>query len=141
VLASPGNQHIIRLIKTSITAGIRPCAMIFHVQPDTPWEPYDFSLLEAYQILQDETCPKCGQPVWLCRSTDNRIEFKVEETVCYATRAIEEKNARKEKKNKKISADEKHSWGLIQYAVPFVPENIGAELPTRKDFYESLTKK
>lgn len=135
MLASPGNQHLIRKIKASITAGIRPCAMIFREQPGKDWEPYDFALIEAYQILQDEVCPKCGQPIWLCRSDSPRIEFGVEETVCYATRAIEERNAKSGKD--KPTKEQRKEWGRIRYAVPRVPDNETGDLPTRKDFYEA----
>ena len=116
--------------------------MVFRVQPDRDWEDLDFKLLEAYQAMEDESCPKCGQPVWLCRSTDDRITWAVDNTTCYSTRALEEKQeSRKKKGDKKATADEKKSWGRIEYAVPRVPGHLpeGTELPTRKDYYESLT--
>jgi len=112
--------------------------MLFHVQPDLPWEPFDFKLLEAYQILQDETCPKCGQPTWLCRNDDPRVQFKYRDVVCYATRAVEEKRANQGKGKKSITKEERASWGRIEFAVPFVPDNVGGELPTRAEYFERL---
>ena len=114
--------------------------MLFYTQPSTPWEPFDFKLLEAFQILEDETCPKCGQPTWLCRSTAPNIEFSVQNTVCYATRAVEERRYAESNKGKSASSKERRSWGLIEFAVPFVPDNADGELPTRRDYYNSLNE-
>lgn len=115
--------------------------MLFYTQPNTPWEPFDFKLIEAFQILEDETCPKCGQPTWLCRNPDPRVEFKVEESVCYASKAVDERRFNRQntgKDRKSATAAERKSWGLTEYAVPFVPENIGGELPTRAEYYKAL---
>jgi len=112
--------------------------MLFYTQPNLPWEPFDFKLIEAFQILEDETCPKCGQPTWLCRSTDPRVEFSAQDTICYATRAVEERRYAESNKGKSASAKERRSWGLIEFSTPFVPDNIEGELPTRSDYYESF---
>jgi hypothetical protein len=116
--------------------------MIFHEQPTDPWLPFDFKLLEAYQMLQDEICPKCGHPVWLCRSTSNRVEFKARAAVCYAERALREYEDQKKprgerEKDRKVKA----SWGEFYYTQPFVPDNIEGELPTRDEFYSELAGK
>lgn len=115
--------------------------MLFHTQPDTPWEPLDFKLIEAFQMLEDETCPKCGQPTWLCRNPDPRVEFRVEETVCFATKAVEEKRFSRQNtgKNKKAATPaERKSWGLVEYPVPFVPKSVGGELPLRSEYYQAM---
>jgi hypothetical protein len=117
--------------------------MLFYVQPNLPWEPLDFKLLEAFQILEDETCPKCGQPTWLCRNTDERVDFKYRDTICYATRAVEEARASQSssgKDKKKVSPEERKSWGRIEYSIPFVPEHIEGELPTRREYFEMLNE-
>lgn len=113
--------------------------MIFHEQPTDPWVPFDFILLEAYQMLQDEICPKCGHPVWLCRSDSASVQFKVRSAVCNAERELkiveDRKRPDKEReKDKKVRA----GWGEFYYTQPFVPENIGGEMPTRGEFYASL---
>ena len=41
------------------------------------------------QLLEDETCPQCGQPIWWCHATLNTVQFDVETSVCYADAAIE----------------------------------------------------
>lgn len=85
-------------------------------------------------MIEDEKCPQCGQPVWLCRSTDKDLSWTVKESICYASRAKEEKEANRNKKSRreKISASERSSWGRIEYSVP---RTMNTELPTRKDFY------
>lgn len=112
--------------------------MIYHEQPGDPWTPFDFKLLEAYQILQDETCPRCGHPVWLCRSKSNRVEFKAEEGYCSGERAVEErKDASRDKKNR-ADKETRKSWGQFFYSTPFTPENVEGGLPTRSEYYKDL---
>lgn len=115
--------------------------MLFHSQPTSPWEPFDFKLIEAYQIMQDELCPNCGQPVWLCRSDDERIEWKIKSGVCYASKALDEKRWEDENKGKKKdqrTPKTPEKWGRMDYAVPFSPEPRGGILPTRSDYFERL---
>jgi len=112
--------------------------MLFYEQPGDPWTPYDFKILEAYQILQDEICSMCGNPVWVCRSSSNHVAFKVRETTCYATRAQAEAVDAKKPQNDRAKAKERKTWGVSTYSVAFVPPNVGGELPTRKEYYDSL---
>lgn len=128
-------------IKASITAGIRPTAMIFHEQPTDPWTPYDFKLLEAYQILQDELCPKCGHPIWLCRSTSNRVEFKAQEAYCAGERALKEKEDASKSREDKAKPKEKKTWGQFFYTSPYTPPNIEGGLPTRAEFYQEMVNR
>jgi hypothetical protein len=133
---------VITQIKASITAGIRPCALIFHEQPTEQWTPFDFMLLEAYQMLQDEICPKCGHPVWLCRSESPNVQFRVNGDVCQAERALktyedQKKVSTEREKDRKV----RNQWGAFYYTMPFVPENIEADLPTREDYYTEMAAK
>lgn len=114
--------------------------MIFHEQPTAPWEPFDFLLLEAYQMLQDEICPKCGHPVWLCRSDSTNVEFKVRDAVCYAERALRETEDRQKDKGSRADKTERKGWGRFYYTSPFVPDNVEGELPTRAEFYTAMSK-
>lgn len=114
--------------------------MIFHEQPTDPWIKFDFLLLEAYQILNDETCPKCGHPIWLCRSTSQNIEFKVNSTICYAERAMKEYEDHKKPVKDRTPGKERKDWGRIHFTSPFVPLNMGDDFPTRTEFYEEMTK-
>lgn len=90
-------------------------------------------------MLQDETCPKCGQPIWLCRSSSNNVQFRVESDTCFADRAMKEKEDRnKPKGQKKASKEEKAEWGKFYYTVPYVPPTADGEMPTRMEYYDSL---
>ena len=139
MLVRPANRHLITKIKASITAGIRPTAMIFHEQPTAPWVDFDFLLLEAHQMLNDEICPRCGHPVWLCRSSSEAIEFHVETSYCYAERAQLESADKEKDRKSRASKEDKKSWGQFRFAVPVALP--GYELPTREEYYTSLAEK
>lgn len=115
--------------------------MVLRVQPNRDWDDLDFKLLEAYQIMQDEQCPQCGHPIWLCRSSSNDIEWTVESSICYASKRLEEhRESKKGSKATKATADERAEWGVSRYANPRVIQpraEKGATMPTRTDFYES----
>lgn len=113
--------------------------MLYHEQPNEPWTEYDFKILEAYQILQDETCNQCGNPVWLCHSEDNRLEFKAVHSTCFATKAHLAAEDSKKKSGEKADKKEKASWGRTTYMKPYIVQNAEGDLPTRWDYYNSLT--
>lgn len=113
--------------------------MIFHEQPTAPWKPFDFKLLEAYQILQDEMCPQCGHPIWLCRSSSNTVEFKVGTSYCAAERRLREFEDSKKPIKERASKTDKAMWGVSHYTNPVVPEGmVDVQLPTRDDYYKEL---
>ena len=109
--------------------------MIFHEQPTDKWTRFDFLLLEAYQVLQDETCPQCGQPVWLCRSDSPDVNIKVRKATCNVSAAVEKKR----KALEKGARNGKPALAAGEYLYPIIePIPVpGAKLPTRRDFYES----
>lgn len=115
--------------------------MIFHQQPTADWVPFDFHLLEAYQMLQDELCPKCGHPVWLCRSTSNNVEFQVREAYCNADRALREYEDNRKPTKERAKKDDRKSWGQFHYTTPVVPANALGALPTRQEYFFELTSK
>lgn len=95
----------------------------------------DFLLLEAYQILQDETCPSCGHPVWLCRSTDRNVTVSIGKAKCFVTAELEKAQ---EKDNKK---DKKNQMKAGEYLFANVKTiEKGSELPSRADYYNSLVE-
>lgn len=108
--------------------------MIFHEQPTDPWIPFDFKLLEAFQMLEDETCPLCNKPIWLCRSEDPNLQFKVLDAVCFADRELKLKEDARNKKTQKDS-EKRKEFGKYYYTVPYMVNN--SELPSRKAFYEA----
>lgn len=115
--------------------------MVLYEQPTEPWRALDYQLIEAFQILEDEICPQCSQPVWLCRSKDTELQFKVQRDVCRATARVDEDNWRTNNKGKNPDRDERASWGEIKYSRPYMIEYPGEpkkDLPTRAEYYESL---
>ena len=101
--------------------------MVFYVQPTDPWESYDFKLLEAFQILQDETCSMCGQPIWICRSTSSNVRIMVRKTQCNVTAELERKQETDEKAKRKLKPGEYYYTAVETYDKGF--------LPTRSAFY------
>lgn len=82
--------------------------------------------------MDREVCKTCGNPVWLCHSTDNRIQFNVQTGSCYAKAELEDYE--KDESKPKLQA------GEYLYAVPVGVENedgTNDKLPTRR---EALSK-
>lgn len=93
------------------------------------WLKYDFALAEAFQILEDEKCPKCGVPIWHAFSENNEIEFDLEHVDCYS---CEHKETFEEKEKKPKAGRTTH----------VKPKHFdGGELPGRREFYEELSRK
>jgi hypothetical protein len=109
--------------------------MIFYEQPTEPWTQFDFMLIEAYQILQEETCGECGNPIWVCRNEEaDWIGFKVQSTVCFAKEEMDKWKAIQEKKK-----NQKAKPGVINYPVAFSYDD--RPMPSRLHFYKSLSDK
>lgn len=109
--------------------------MLFHEQPTDPWVDFDFMLLEAYQILEEETCSECGNPVWVCRNEDaNWIGFKVKTAKCFAKAELDKWVEAREKKESKSKA-----YGEYPYVV--VESYDGTPVPSRSDFFRGLSDK
>lgn len=104
-------------------------SMVFHAQPTEPWESFDFKLLEAFQILQDETCNMCGQPIWICRSDSSRIRIKVLKAQCNVSAELEKKQQSDEKAKRKLKPGEYYYTKVDTFDKGF--------LPTREEFYEA----
>ena len=74
----------------------------------------DINLMLAWQVLKDETCPKCGIPSWIGHVSDKWTQFEVRESTCFSCEAIEQYEDEQHEKNKKAK---RH--GVISYAIPF----------------------
>jgi hypothetical protein len=121
-------------IKASILAGIRPSAMIFHEQPMDSWNKFDFLLLEAYQMLEDETCNECGSPIWICRNEEAaNVGFKVKIAKCFAKAELDRWHEQQEKKKSK-----QKNHGEYPYAVAYTYDD--GPMPTRMEYYKGLSK-
>lgn len=99
--------------------------MLLHTQPGAPWTEHDFRLLEAYQIIQDETC-SCGLPIWVCQNDSNDIQFRVRHVVCNAQRAIDLEREKYTPENRQPPGEQlrpepytESGAALSEYRVPY----------------------
>jgi hypothetical protein len=91
-------------------------------------------LIEAMQILEDETCKECGSPIWICRNeAAANVGFKVKTTKCFAKAELERWQEKEDKKKTKRKA-----YGERPYIVAYTYD--GSEMPTRSDYYQNLAK-
>ena len=105
--------------------------MLFHEQPTDPWNPFDFLLLEALQILEQETCSECGNPIWICRNDNaHNVGFKIKVTTCYAKAELDKWQERQDKSNKKLGP------GEIPYIVSYTYDD--SDMPSRNSYYQGL---
>lgn len=115
--------------------------MIFREQPDEPWTDFDFALIEAYQTIQDETCPQCGNPVWLCRSDSKEIYASVKTGECRGAKALEKYKDSKKSAKDRAKKEEAREWGksyFVEFDLLPIEKADGKTMPTRKDYYEGL---
>jgi|AntAceMinimDraft_7_1070363.scaffolds.fasta_scaffold01931_6 hypothetical protein len=106
--------------------------MLFHEQPNEPWNEFDFLLVEAMQILQDETCNQCGNPIWICRNEEaNNVGFKIKKSKCFAQAELDKHREKEEKKK-----TSKKAYGETDYASAYTYD--GTEFPSRQSYYEGL---
>lgn len=109
--------------------------MLFHEQPTDPWTRFDFLLLEAYQILQDETCKECGNPIWICRNEfASNVGFKVKVSKCFAKAELDKWHEKQEK-----AKSNKKGYGESPYVVPYTYDD--SEFPTRLSYYQGYADK
>lgn len=107
--------------------------MLFYEQPTDPWTPFDFKLLEAYQILQEETCRECGNPIWICRNDQAaNVGFKIKTATCFAKAELDRYQEREDKKK-----SNKKTHGQYPYVVAYTYD--GSDMPTRASYYKALS--
>lgn len=121
-------------LRSAVKQGQRPCAaLLMEPDPMGEWTKIDYLLLDAFYILDSETCTICNNPIWLCHSTDNRIDFKVKTRTCYAKAEIED--FENSEKGKRIGSGEY----LIAVPQGIEDENGNLEpLPSRHEAYQSM---
>jgi hypothetical protein len=108
--------------------------MLFHEQPNTDWDSFDFLLVEAFQMLEDETCSECGNPIWICRNENaDNVGFKIKITKCFAKAELDKWRESQEKKKAKPKP------GEMPYIVAYTYD--GSHMPSRADYYQSLSDK
>lgn len=106
-------------MKSAVDARQRPiAALLEEPDPYSNWTSHDYRVQEAIHTIDREVCKSCGNPVWLCHSYDNRIQFDVRVGACYAKAEIEDI----EKENERSGVDSLKP-GEYRYAVPIGIEN------------------
>lgn len=121
-------------IKSAVEMGLRPSAHIMALKkPSSDWSVWDHKLAVAFSRLNAEMCDKCGNPIWLCRTSDSRVRFEVDTYVCYADKELSKRREEREKRKKKLKDGE---YEFVR-AVP----DTNANLPTRDDYYKMLAEK
>lgn len=81
----------LRSLKSAVSGGLRPSALIERKKPHGEWKWYDYTLFEAVQRVSDETCSVCGLPLYVCRSNSSDIQFDVRVDFCNGAEALERK--------------------------------------------------
>lgn len=108
--------------------------MLFHEQPSDPWTDLDFMLVEAMQILEEETCRECGNPIWICRNENAaNIGFKIKMATCYAKAEMDKWHEREDAKKNK---PKRH--GQYPYVVAYTYDE--SPMPSRMEFYKSFAE-
>lgn len=131
-LTWPQNYSSAIAVQTAYEMGIRPLTfLVKNAQPTEPWTQADKRLLMAWTILQKESCQECGQPIWICRSSNNNLTFSVRKGLCYAKLAM--------KKWSDSPAGKKMGDGDVPYVIPKrYDEDI--PLPSRRDYLAQLSE-
>lgn len=121
-------------VRSAVEMGLRPSAHIMALKkPSSDWSVWDHKLAVAFSRLNAEMCDKCGNPIWLCRTTDSRVRFEVDTYVCYADKELSKRRKEREKKKKDLKD------GEYEY-VRAVPDSSVDALPTREDYYALLAE-
>ena len=130
-MTSSKNGRVLLRARSAVKQGQRPTAAILESSnPYSSWERLDYIIQDAIFILEREVCPRCNNPIWICHSTDNSIDFKVVKRTCYATAELEDD----EKAGKQKDLDP----GQYTIAVPVGIENEDGSfepLPSRHEAY------
>lgn len=128
------NRRLMVRLRSAINLGLCPsAALLSKKNPKGKWTKIDYLLVDAFYILDSEKCTRCNNPIWLCHSTDNSIEFLVKVRTCYASAELEDYE--KNKQSTKLSA------GEYLIATPVGLENADGSfdpLPSRHEAYEKM---
>ena len=104
------------------------------------WEPIDYVLASADDILDKEKCPKCGTPAWFAFNDDNMIDFEDDTITCEACAFMDrtEKDAKDRDKEHGVThfAKPKHAYEGIAGM-----EDEDMTLPGRREYQMRLLEK
>lgn len=128
VLTWPKNYGYALAVRSALEWHIPPTTLIVaQKQPTDPWTMADKKLAVAFTILQRETCKECGQPLWICRSSNKNLLFKVRKDTCYSKRELEVWS----KKNAKNLKPGEHTYVIAEM-------RNDEEMPSRREYLEAL---
>lgn len=88
----------------------------------------DIALMKAWTMLKRESCPKCGMPIWLGHSTNNYVQFDVDESMCHSCIAVEKHESSQPKNTSRA--------GIVSY--PVLKMMFDAPRPTREESYAAM---
>lgn len=126
-LTWPEHHAYLRAVQTAAEHKFPPTTFILqNKQPTDPWTMEDKKLAMAFTILNKETCNECGQPLWICRSSNKDLLFKVRTDICYAKAEME----KWQKKNTKLKP------GQSPYIVAEMRK--GQRMPSRETYITEL---
>ena len=93
---------MIQTIKVALKNGMTPTSFLLRKKKHQKrWEPIDYGLAEAIDILDSEKCRKCGTPTWQGCSENADIQFEIDEHHCYACEYLEQYEDKKSDKDPK----------------------------------------
>lgn len=122
--------------------GLAPTAVLLRKEKkQRHWEPYDYTLAQAVEILDRERCKKCGVEGWYAYSENSEIAFKIEEHTCYSCAHLEEhEDKQSNSKAKKFGVTEQVKAVHVddEYADKGAPPT---PLPTRTEWLLEMQKK
>jgi hypothetical protein len=122
-----------RHIKSALALGLRPSAHILALKkPLSGWSEWDHKLAVAFSQLEAEICEKCGNPIWICRTTDDRVQFTVEKYRCFADAELEKKRNKRTKEKRELKPGE--------YEYTRAETIDGGPLPSREDYYKRISE-
>ena len=131
VLTWPENYGAALAIETALNLNMPPTDFIsFTNDSGGKWSGLDKKLAVAFTIMGKELCPNCGSPTWICRNSDNNIDFSVRKGTCHGKAALDKNQAQATKRGVKPKP------GEFQYVVPM--QVNGQEIPkgTRAQYYQ-----
>lgn len=108
-----------------------PTAFIFRKKHPhkAKWGEMDYACIEAIHFLDKETCSSCGLPVYICRSDDPHIRFRVQEVTCAAKEAVE----RVEESRRDSDKDYRPKPGTSLRPIPYTTD--GSDFAKYRDAY------
>lgn len=130
VLTWNNNYYNLIAVQTAVKMGLPPTSFLTDKDPSAGWSREDKKLAMALTVLERETCNQCGQPLWICRSDNKNLLFKVKKATCYA--------AREHKKFSDSKQGQNLRPGEYSYTVPFMLND--EPLPSRREYLISLNE-